>query len=53
VIIPQIGLNFNLSAQLVLDASLEQLGLLDHLDSHNKLGLAFSCQVNVSKFSSA
>jgi hypothetical protein len=47
---PQMGLNFNLSSQLMLDACFEQLRLLEDFERNNVLGSFLSCEVHGTEF---
>lgn len=47
--IPQMGLDLDLSTQLVLHAGLHQLRLLDDFDGNDELALSLPCKVYVPK----
>lgn len=46
---PQMRLDLNLSAQLVLNTSFQQLRLFDRFDGHDELRLALSGQVHITE----
>ena len=49
----QMGLNFNLSSQLVLHVGLLKLRFEKNLESHNKFGPFLSGQIDIAKFALA
>lgn len=53
VLMSEMRLNLDLSSQLMLHIALHQLLLVEHFERNNKLGLLFSCQVDMAKLSSA
>ena len=53
VAIAQVGLDLDLAAELVLDAGLEQLGLLQDLESNDVLGTLLASQVDGTELAAA
>lgn len=51
--VPKMGLNFNLTAKLMLKFVLNELVLEEHLQTNDKLALLFASQVDASKLTSS
>ena len=50
---PQVSLDLNLTAQLMLDRGLAQLALVQHLQSNDEMRLLFTSQINLSELTIA